>query len=634
MTSLEKKLLSLNLALVLLFLCVQPAFAADTERADSTEPLQSEASAATEEHLRRQEPQNEIATQSASDEDAYYICVGNTWFRSDENHSGDGWTYYAAWQELFLDGYHGSGISASGDLSVYVGGDSIIEGTELSDIGEDGISVTGFLRLTIFSDSHLKVTGGFGSNQGGDALYGRAGVDIWGNGSYEAIGGSSNGTGGCGVHSDSVYVGADGTLQGGTGATGGAGVFFYTSCEFYAVNATIRGGAGRDGYAIQSEDGSDWYYSIHMIKTGNEYEIRLVVKQYTLMLYGNGGHKSNYATAEALTAYYPEYYSLIDHRFEQDGYEQVGWLDDTEVLPLDTVFTPTTNTSLRAYWEPVKAGDILLQGLSGYFDTEKTYRKYSDQYVELPKQLNYPDGSTLLAWSDQLEVTPLDSSVYAGAWYCGGDVVKQDTAATKVLYACPQNGFGTAIYHPTKGAVKSGGTVIIQGEYSSMVSPTDLRAYTLDASYLTAPDGYELAGWSTSPEAKTVDYPLNGRLFVEKRNIQHLYAVWKGIEYSKEVATGCTVTSVPVEEQVQVTLDQNWCETNEVQQGFCALYDEHGKLISVSFGKQTGEQGITLEMQYREDETPKTCKIFGVKDQNIPASGALQCDLAELSKQQ
>ena len=93
MTLVEKKLLSLNLALFFLFLCAQPAFAAGTEQADRTELLQSEASVAVGETLQLQE-ENEAATQSTSEDDSYYICVGDTSFQSNKDTSGDGWTMW------------------------------------------------------------------------------------------------------------------------------------------------------------------------------------------------------------------------------------------------------------------------------------------------------------------------------------------------------------------------------------------------------------------------------------------------------------------------------------------------------------------------------------------------------------
>ncbi len=631
MTSVEKKLLSLNLALLFLFLCAQPAFAAGAERTD--ELLQSEASVAMGETLKRNE-QNEVATQSVSEDDSYYISVGDTYFQSNKDISGEGWTYVAELHELFLNGYRGRGISASGDLSIYVSDDTTIEGYNNTYYGGDGISVAGRLILTLFEDSHLKVTGGSGSERGGDALYGSDIVAIFGSGSYETAGGiSRSGTGGCGVYSDSIYIDASGVLQGGAGAYGGAGVFFKTSCEFDAVNATIRGGKGSYGYAIQSsQTGATWYYSIHTNITKTPYEVRLAIKQYTLALYGNGGHRSDDRTVEELTDYYPKYYDLIEHRFYKDGYEQVGWREGTNILPLSDVFCPTTNTDLYAYWESVEPKDILLQGLDGYFDNGKTYQKYTGLDVTLPKQLDYSHefyNTNLLAWSDQLQASALDLYVYDGTWYCGGDTVEADTDAAKVLYAYPQSGAGTAIYHPTKGTVKKGGTVIVQGRYSGIASPMDLQTYTIGADYLTAPEDYKLAGWSTSPEAQRVDYELGDELQVDGGTVQHLYAVWKRMKYHQTPDTGCTVTTIPAEEKVEVTLDKTWCDERKVNQGFCALYDENGKLISVSFGRQDSDQSITLEMQYT-GETAKTCKVFGVKDQNIPAGSAIQCELTEI----
>ena len=233
-----------------------------------------------------------------------------------------------------------------------------------------------------------------------------------------------------------------------------------------------------------------------------------------------------------------------------------------------------------------------------------------------------------MAWSDQVQLSPLDLDVYAGTWYCGGDVIEPDENTSKVLYSYQQNSVGTALYHPTEGTVKNGGTVIVQrkGTWTTMTSPMDLQTYTLDSSYLTAPDGYELAGWSTSPEAKDIDYTPHQKLTVKEETIQHLYAVWKGKEYTKTPEQGCTVTTIPAEAKVEVTLEKSWCIENGVKQGFCALYDENGKLIDVSFGTQNDDQGITLEMQYM-GETAKTCKVFGVKDQNIPTGQALECTL-------
>lgn len=624
MTSVEKKLLSLNLALLFLFLCAHPAFAAGTEHADRTELLQSEASVAVGETLQLQE-ENEAATQSTSEDDSYYICVGDTSFQSNKDTSGYGWTYVAELHELFLNGYRGHGISASGDLSVYVSGDTTIEGYDNTYYGGDGISVAGHLSITIWENSHLKVTGGAGSQAGGDALFGSEAVEIYGNGSCEVVGGKSgNGDGGRGVYSDSVYVGVDGILQGGAGIYGGAGVFFQTECEFDIVNATMRGGNGLRSYAIASLDGREWHYQEHTTVQMSEDEKNIVLKinEYTLRLF-DGDRELLLNKAE-----YPKSYNLLEYRQTKEGFEQVGWAKGENILPINRRFCPTTNTDLYAYWEPVGPRDILLQGLDGNFENGEVYQKYTGTNVTLPKQLDYFYTNNVMAWSDQVQLSPLDLDVYAGTWYCGGDVIEPDENTSKVLYSYQQNSVGTALYHPTEGTVKNGGTVIVQrkGTWTTMTSPMDLQTYTLDSSYLTAPDGYELAGWSTSPEAKDIDYTPHQKLTVKEETIQHLYAVWKGKEYTKTPEQGCTVTTIPAEEKVEVTLDKTWCEKKNVNQGFCALYDEKGKLIDVSFGKQNGDQGITLEVQY-PGETAKTCKVFGVKDQNIPTGQAIECTL-------
>ena len=92
------------------------------------------------------------------------------------------------------------------------------------------------------------------------------------------------------------------------------------------------------------------------------------------------------------------------------------------------------------------------------------------------------------------------------------------------------------------------------------------------------------------------------------------------------------MTTIPAEAKVVVTLEKSWCIEKGVKQGFCALYDENGKLIDVSVGTQNGDQGITLEMQYM-GETAKMCKVFGVKDQNIPTGQAIECTLLAIDLQ-
>lgn len=622
MTSVEKKLLSLNLALLFLFLCAHPAFAAGTEHAE--EFLQSEASVAMGETLQRQE-QNEAATQSLSEEEPYSIRVGDTSFLSNQNMSGKNWEYNSERHRLKLTGYKGGGIAASGDLAIYTYRDVAIIGRDGDDYGEDGIAVSGNLELGILGDGQLEISGGSGSERGGNAIYGGESVDIYGS-SFTATGGTSSHVGGCGIFSDSVYVDANGTLSGGTGAYGGAGVFFYSDCYFSLVNATILGGDGEESYAIASEEGRDWQFHKHVTAqiSKNQQKVILRVNAYTLrLLDGN-------QTIMTTKAEFPTRYDLIDFHQEKDGFEQIGWeyhsAEGNTLLPVNAMLRPTTNVDLYAYWESVGAEDILLQGFDGYFENGTIYQKETGKKVVLPERLSYRKDNNLLAWSDQLEVSQLALNIYAGTWYCGGDTIDPDANAAKVLYACPQNGAGTAIYHPTNGTVTNGGTVVVQGRYVATASPIDLQTYVLDESYFTAPDGYELAGWSTSPEAKDIDYTPHQKLTVKEETIQHLYAVWKGKEYTETPEQGCTVTTIPAEAKVEVTLEKSWCIEKGVKQGFCALYDENGKLIDVSFGTQNDDQGITLEMQYM-GETAKTCKVFGVKDQNIPTGQAIECTL-------
>ena len=72
----------------------------------------------------------------------YIIYVGNDGFYSDTNTAGDGWEYDAEQGLLDLYNYHGGSIVANGDLTIWTGGECVIQ-----EDGYPGILCNGDLEL-------------------------------------------------------------------------------------------------------------------------------------------------------------------------------------------------------------------------------------------------------------------------------------------------------------------------------------------------------------------------------------------------------------------------------------------------------------------------------------------------------
>ena len=665
-----KKLISLNMALLLAVLSAYPALAAEADGDWQAEYPDSIG--------RLAEKELGDGPSLLEDEEAYTITVNGTSFQSDTEAAGTNWVYDPDENILWLNGYSGGSIVAGGDLTIYSLGTVTVTGAG-GTYGASGISVNGLLQLYVWNGI-LTVQGGSGTakggdgvaslgcicscrgtarffggattasasgddvRSGGDGVYGRSLVMLLGSG-ITATGGDGNISGGCGVISSAVYVynpvsswgtqyaAVDCTIQGGNGGTyGGPGIYYGSECVLEEANMNILGGSGSYGYAIVYSETPNLSFSQHTTATGSAYVCYVRVKRYTLTLYGNGGYRgSDHSTSPtSLTGYYPSTYDLPEYQFQKDGCTQVGWstvVSNGDLQSLNLLFTPTTPTSLYAIWEPTAAGDILLNVLEGTLSGGQRYQKYSGTQVTLPEQVTYGDTEeSLLGWCTVLDATPGNLEVYQGQWYSGGDTVPPDSSGPVVLYAHPQSGGQYAVYHPTQGTVAEGGTIIVQG---TAATQTSLTVYTPDDSAVTAPKGCVFAGWSDSANGSTADYAAGTALTLSPGTVRHLYAVWVREEYDYQPETGITITSIPRKDKVRLTVTSDWCAEKNASRLACAVYRDGKMIACAALECQTGQDTV-LELNYTGD-IPPVCKVFALDAEGRPAFGGVACDLPSLS---
>ena len=158
----------------------------------------------------------------------YTITVGTETFASDADAVGEGWSYSEKTNTLTLDGYNGSGITASGDLTVYVKSNSEITGASSdSAYSKDlcGIVVNGELILSC--DGNLSVIGGESSKRGGEGIFASKLVIV------SSKGANINVTGGNGSHAikaNKITIDAEGNLTA-VGGANCAALYFMTSLD-------------------------------------------------------------------------------------------------------------------------------------------------------------------------------------------------------------------------------------------------------------------------------------------------------------------------------------------------------------------------------------------------------------------
>lgn len=648
----KKQLIALNLALLLVVLAATPALAAGPD--GDVIPYVPEAAGA--EVVLPDPPapdwaeEGDLNLQDASDT-PYLISVDGTSFWSDQDTSGDRWSYEAEDHTLTLNGYYGGTINASGDLTVYTQNTVSITGTSGGNYGGGGILVDGSLMLIVLSGS-LHINAGDGRVRGGDAIYaaqfsygnlvgtdayfyggdatstyasdsplGGTGINaafvlLYGSGRVYIYGGDSStysysdSMSGFGIYADTVYIESDCTIHGGYGVYSSPGIYFLSYCEFEVVNASIYCHDYRGSAVYTPNEGTYWYYNKHTTVSGPGTSITITPNRYRLRLYGGSSDAAlpGGATWTSLEAYYPTGYDLSDYLFQRPGYAQLAWTGSgystSDPLPLNAYFTPATNCSLNAYWTAANPGDIILNALDGQLANGSFYQKTTGASATLPAQVSYGDGeSSLLGWCS-LPTPEADADyLLSGQWYEGGATISSDPDQATVLYA-QENASGTyAIYHPTAGTLKNGGTILVQG---STASDTDLWVHTPDGSQLAAPEGYTFAGWSTQENAAQAQYTPGSEIHLSQNAVLHLYAVWTPTEYSYTPASGLTITSIPASRTIRVTVTGTWAG-NSSYTAICALYDGD-KMTDCA----VTENGSTvMELQYSGD-TPPLCKVFAV----------------------
>lgn len=91
----------------------------------------------------------------------YSITVNGVTFKSDENKSGDGWSYDAASETLSLSDYSGSSIVSGGDISIEISGNTTISGITSDTYASAccGISVNGSLNLIVGDEAVVSING-------------------------------------------------------------------------------------------------------------------------------------------------------------------------------------------------------------------------------------------------------------------------------------------------------------------------------------------------------------------------------------------------------------------------------------------------------------------------------------------
>ena len=630
-----RKLLSLNLALLLVILSICPVFA-DT-------PL------------------------------SYRVTVNGTTFMSDDTRSGAGWSYQDG--ELILTDYNGSGIYASGDLAIYTKGSCKILGAS-GTYASSGISVAGRLILSI-QDGTASITGGSARTGDGGAginantaivfTYGGTAVVTGGNttsGTYAgdgiiganvyvygpygtgtrltATGGNASTTSsgkvaGCGIFGGNVILEGDYVLCGGNGYDPGPAIFYTDSCTLDLGNMQLNSGKnGSNRYAAAIQGGSSataYTCSHHVTRTETATGMTLAINRYKLALRGKGGTLSgSSATFTSLIDYYPASYSLTDYLFEREGYVQVAWTSASgDLVALTEQITPSGNTYLDATWEEAGAGTILLNCLGGRFTDDTIWKVYRnpDAGTDLPDIIRLGGTSTsLVTWRSEMSVKPASSGIQPGSWYLAGETIRADRSGPIVLYPTPRIAGSFIILHPAGGTLAAGGDVAVQYDYSA--SSTDLQMYLADGEEIfSAPSGCRFAGWSTESDGPVV-YASGAGVTVTRGTPLHLYAVWEQIR-TRYRSTACDVVVDEQMESVQVQVEQEWLETlDDPAVVLSAIYDEEGRMLDCALETiPPGEDSILMTLDY-EEEAPPELQLIAVDAAFCPAGGSEDLCFSEM----
>ena len=307
---------------------------------------------------------------------------------------------------------------------------------------------------------------------------------------------------------------------------------------------------------------------------------------YTLTLNGTGGTVNGQDSFTA-TSEWNNYFSLSEYNTYKSGYSLKQWCDSASgtCYSWGANTRLTKNTTLEAQWQERKDGDLLLlPSIQQQYGTTKIqnvssgvdYVYYSSSSsVTLPSKNT--DGTDIL-WA------PVESIIYSrnadgnGVYrepvYTGtfSAPAKEQTTLYSQRIGLTASWGSLIVYHPTDGKAANGGSLLMQ-ELESYLGKQTRTHYTLNESYLNAPEGYHLAGWSTMNGGE-VSYEIGEPIYLSDDSVLHLYAVW-----SNEVTldNGWIGAYTPKDSTVKLTIPAAWAVANGVKRVVAAGYYETGK---------------------------------------------------------
>lgn len=565
----------------------------------------------------------------AADETAYSIIVGDTLFYNTEDKSGTGWSYSASDGVLTLDGYSGSSILASGDLTIYSYETVKVTGDSGTRFGSDAITVDGCLYLFAFSGS-AAFTGGRG-----DTYYGGDGIDAaslyissFSSTQITSTGGYGVTRGGYGITGGTISLYAKkATITGGNSSnTAGSGIYFSSSLYIDVSTMTVQAG-NTSGYAIVSLGELSYYLSKHVtLTTTGNYKNTYTPNTYTLTLYGDGGTFEG-SSSQSFTGQYPTYTDLGIYVFTRSGYQQVGWVTGSDFVPLGDFYLPTSNTSLYASWVEMQSNSVLFIGNGGTINENYYLKTTTGTSVSIPDRSETvrtdASGSNLylLGWTNSIDYsceTDLGNYIINrhDKWYLPGATSSIDSQTTLYAHWISEDYDSNIICYSGNGGTSStGGEAVVQG---SLTSGSDISLYVQDDMGFTR-TGYSFDGWKDSGGTSYATGQLITRPTADFQ-ITNLYAQWvKTFSYtakSADLADSATCVVTPARYKVDVSLaitsltnSTPYAKTLPV---YYALY-QNGRMVAIETNNvsQTSS-GMTdsLSIQFESTAQPDTCKIF------------------------
>ena len=283
------------------------------------------------------------------------------------DHSGPGWVYDASERTLTLDNYQGGyiDVTTGGNLTIYANGNVVIdnESTYHSAIqlwSDDSLDLVVNGTLTINSKS----ANGIVAN--GDVTV-RSNSLVWtgpdGKTYYDGKGSSllTINAGRYGIRGNDVSMDVNGEVKGTSGAVRSNGsVRFGSQDGTSALNATLT--AAQNAAAVVYNRNGTASVGEHMKSDfahyGNTpYQLTLYPKTYTTTLNGDGGTCNGQGTVTVAQAY-PTHVKLGDYAFTKPGYTLTGFSLNGQTVAANYEFIPSGDTTVTAQWTLADKNDV------------------------------------------------------------------------------------------------------------------------------------------------------------------------------------------------------------------------------------------------------------------------------------